>query len=98
MERDRFAEAFGHIAWYDGYNGWLWQISDRLKELKDGEFLPCPLSTDHWMTDRHALWIMLVSAFGNWGTSIRSGWIEQTKEAADFIDAATERFEEDTWA
>lgn len=89
---DRFSEAFGSIAWYNGHEEWLWQISDRLKELDDEKFLVNELPAEEWMTDRHALWMMLVSAFGDWGTSIRSGWIEKKKEAAAFIDEATERY------
>ena len=29
--------------------------------------------------------MLLVGMFGNWGTSINSGWIEKTKECAEFI-------------
>ena len=34
---DRFAEAFGNIAWYNGYDEWLWQMSDELKATKVNE-------------------------------------------------------------
>jgi hypothetical protein len=37
--------------------------------------------------------MMLVSEFGSWGTSIRSGWIENAQAAAAFIDKVTERNE-----
>lgn len=94
MTADRFSEAFSSIAWYNGHEEWLWEISDKLKEADDGQFFVCDLPTEEWMTDRHALWMMLVSAFGDWGTSIRSGWIEKKKEAAEFIDEATDRWGE----
>lgn len=91
MLKDRFEQAFSEIAWYNGHEEWLWEVSDRLRLVTH---LPVPLHTDEWMTDKHALWMMLVSAFGDWGTSIRSGWIDRTKMAADFIDTVTERHAE----
>ena len=93
MLKDRFEQAFSEIAWYNGHEEWLWELSNQLKEC-DGKFLSCPIPTEEWMTDKHALWMMLVSAFGDWGTSIRSGWIDRTKMAADFIDTVTERYAE----
>ena len=88
---DRFTEAFGSIAHYNGHNEWLWEIADQLAAHNDSNY-SCEIPTDEWMTDKHALWMMLVSAFGDWGTSIRFGWIEHTKAAAEFINEATERY------
>ena len=89
---DRFKEAFGNIACYNGHEEWLWELSDVLAAA--GGFVACPITEYEWLTDKHALWMMLVSAFGDWGTSIRSGWIEETKEAAEFINEATDRYAE----
>lgn len=89
---DRFKEAFGSIASYNGHEEWLWELSDELAATD--RFVSCPITDAEWLTDKHALWMMLVSAFGNWGTSIRSGWIEKTKEAAKFINDATDRYAE----
>jgi hypothetical protein len=91
---DRFAEAFGSIALYNGHEEWLWQIADKLREVAEDKSFSVEMTHEEWLTDRHALWMMLVSAFGDWGTSIRSGWIEQKKAAADFIDEATELYAE----
>lgn len=89
---DRFKEAFGNIASYNGHEEWLWEISDELADTD--RFVRCPITDAEWLTDKHALWMMLVSAFGNWGTSNRSGWIEKTEEAAEFINDATDRYAE----
>ena len=91
-EVDRFAQAFGDIASYNGHEEWLWRIADKLETIDTFQILPCPVPTEEWFTDKHALWMMLVSAFGNWGTSIRSGWIEEAEDAAKFINEATDRY------
>ena len=88
---DRFKEAFGSIAFYNGHEEWLWQLSD---ELAASDCVKCSITDAEWLTDKHALWMMLVSAFGDWGTSIRYGWIDRTEEAAQFINDATERYAE----
>jgi len=91
---DRLAEAFGSIAFYNGYEEWLWNLADNLATYDKDKNYPCPVPADEWCTDRHALWMMLVSAFGEWGTSIRSGWIEDKRAAAEFINEATDRYAE----
>ena len=88
---DRFKEAFGNIAFYNGQEEWLWELSD---ELAATDRFVSPITDAEWLTPKNALWMMLVSAFGNWGTSIRFGWIERTGEAAQFINDATERYAE----
>lgn len=91
---DRFAIVFGEISAYNDHEEWLWELADKLSELEAGKYFCCPITTEEWLTDKHALWMMLVSAYGNWGTSIRHGWIEKTAEAAKFINEATGRYAE----
>ena len=88
-----FEYAFSSIASYNGHEEWLWEIADALAADPDGYGF-CIRGTDWWFTDRHALWMMLVAAFGEWGTSIRSGWLEKHKEAAEFINRVTDRYAE----
>lgn len=40
------------------------------------------ISTGHY----NCIWQMLVEMFGDFGTSPRTGWIEQRKECADFLE------------
>lgn len=89
-ETDRFGEAIGNIAFYNGHNEWLWKIADEMNAMPEGKSYTYVF--DEWHTERHMLWMMLVSAFGDWGTSIRSGWIVNTKECAEFINKATGRY------
>lgn len=95
-ETDKLGEAIGNIAFYNGHNEWLWKIADEMSAMPEGKSYTYVF--DEWHTERHMLWMMLVSAFGDWGTSMRSGWIVNTKECAEFINKATGRYasEEDT--
>lgn len=90
-DRHTFQETFGSIAWYNGHIEWLQGLVDTLEKSGDG-FIAVVLPTDEWFTDRHALFMFLVGMFGDWGTSIRSGWIEDKKAAIEFIKGAIERF------
>lgn len=89
-------EALSTVAWYDGYTEWLWDIADKLQSIKDGEHL-CTWDvglddTEQWHTEKHVIWMLLVSAFGDWGTSVRSGWIDKPKECAEYINLFTDRY------
>ena len=39
-----------------------------------------------WQHRHTVIWQILVEMFGNCGTSPRTGWIEDTKECADFLE------------
>lgn len=89
-ETDKLGEAIGNIAFYNGHDEWLWKIADEMSATPKGKSYTYVF--DEWHTERHMLWMMLVSAFGDWGTSMRSGWIVNTKECAEFINKATGRY------
>ena len=92
-ERERTsADAFGDIAWYNGHMEWLETIRKEMMEC-DG-FYMCPVRPKEWNTDKHTLWMFLCGMFGNWGTSIRAGWIEEKEKAVAFIEKAIGKFEE----
>lgn len=42
---------------------------------------------EEWGTELHFLYMILVGMFGDWGTSIRSGWIEDIDECIEFVEA-----------
>ena len=88
---ERIKHSFGSIAFYNGHEEWLWKLADDLSSCNKG-FFECNIPVEEWNTDKHALWMFLVGIFGNWGTSIRSGWIEDTDAAADFINQSTDRY------
>ena len=77
--------AFECIVWYNCHYEWLEELADQLEATEPGQLFRNPLEVSEWHTEKHFVWMLLVGMFGNWGTSIRSGWIEQTTEAAEYI-------------
>lgn len=80
--------AFGCIASYDGHEAWLLNLADELEGYEGHYSNPIPPAM--WHSEPHVLWMLLVCFFGDWGTSVRSGWIEDTKGAAAFIRKAVD--------
>lgn len=86
------------IVWYNGHSEWLSELCEELKKLKEtGEKYinyPCPLEVAEWHTEKHAIWELLVGSFGDWGTSIRGGWIEDFDGCVEFIEYLIEEDEQ----
>ena len=93
--------ALENIIWYNGHYEWLKELRDELAKFSESNIakhrnFTCPIDTKDWYTDKHAVWMVLVGMFGDWGTSIRSGWIEKIPECIDFInDICKMSWEED---
>ena len=71
--------ALANIVYYQGYGEDLISLKEKLKShyernSEEKEPFYCP---DHYQYDIqfHIYWMILVGCFGEWGTSIRSGWI-----------------------
>ena len=95
MSKGDFGYAFGCIAFYNGHEEWLLKLAEELEKPRDKfNSFPNPFPDDKWHTEEHTLWMMLVGMFGSWGTSIRGGWIEDCKGAAEFIRANVKEVEE----
>lgn len=75
--------ALSSIVWYNGHEEWLINLADKLEVAKSN--YPNPIDVSEWHTEMHCIWMLLVGMFGDWGTSIRGGWIEKTKECAEYI-------------
>lgn len=71
------------IIWYNGHQEWLIDLANTLEAADT--FYPNPIDVSEWHTEKHCIWMLLVGMFGDWGTSIRAGWIEQTNECAEYI-------------
>ena len=82
MQSD-FIESLRCIVFYDGHKEWLLNLAEQLENTQS--IVPCPLDHSHWHSEEHVIWMILIGMFGDWGTSIRGGWIERNKEAAEFI-------------
>lgn len=79
--------ALENIVWYNGHYVWLKKLEEILEFNNTDGHISCPDFCEKWDTEEHCIWMLLVGMFGDWGTSIRSGWIERDKrkEAAQFI-------------
>lgn len=81
--RETMEYALECIVWYNCHYEWLEPLADELEKHGDHNY---PIPDDvRWHTEDHCIWMLLVGMFGDWGTSIRSGYIEETKECAKFI-------------
>lgn len=80
---ERMEYALECIISYNGHNGWLEELADEIEKAPD--IYKCPFDYREWHTEEHTIWMILVGMFGNWGTSIRGGWIEEKQECADYI-------------
>ena len=99
--QEKFFDTLHSIIWYDGHYEWLKAMRDDMEKLLNAgdKYVNYsnPFDTTEWHTEQHTIYMILVGMFGDWGTSIRSGWIEDIKDCIEFIDALDkESWEEDT--
>ena len=79
-------EALETIIWYDNHSEWLRELCGELeKTKKEGHCVYGIPDYIEWHTETHTIWMLLVGVFGDWGTSIRSGWIEDIDGCIEFI-------------
>lgn len=89
--RETFISTLQSIVFYNGHKEWLQEVVSLLKEcMQEDKYLSCLLNPDEWYTEKHMIWEILVGLFGDWGTSIRSGWIEDWQDCIDFINVLCE--------
>ena len=88
--------ALANIVYYQGYEEDLISLKDKLKShyeknSEEHDSFCCP---EHYQYDIqfHMYWMILVGCFGEWGVSIRSGWIwyENIPYAIRFIERLLE--------
>ena len=83
-DKTKLYEALENVIWYDGHYEWLKDLRNELENYDD-----CLYSIPEgmeWHTEQHCIWMLLVGMFGDWGTSIRTGWIEDFEGCIKFID------------
>lgn len=76
-----FEDAFFMSLFYNGYEDIVEELIDYLSSTKDDKPILRPAAIDELTIEDEIpielLWMILVIKFGNYGTSPRSGWIEQ---------------------
>lgn len=74
------------IVWYDGLEEWLEQFISELKNCENDRcFRPKQVLTANGQ--ERAIWEILVQLFGDWGSSVGSGWIEEKEECLEFLNS-----------
>lgn len=79
-------DALESIILYDGHYEWLKELRDDLVKHREDFSYTMPDNIE-WHTEEHTIWMLLVGMFGEWGTSIRSGWIQEIDDCVEFINA-----------
>lgn len=87
-------KSLASIAWYNGIGVELLNLSEDFRDLayenKKKMKRDNYIYNHNWNnSDLHFFWMLLVGQFGDWGTSINSGWVSHNKlnEAADWIQS-----------
>lgn len=82
-------EALKDIVWYDSHAEWLIKLRDDIEKAKKegAQVYGNPFEVEEWHSEKHTIWMLLVGMFGDWGTSIRGGWIDNFDGCIDFINA-----------
>lgn len=86
MKTPVIEEALRCIVWYDDHDKWLTELRDSLQKCPERENYMCPFESGVWHSEPHVIWMLLVGAFGAWGSSIRNGWIIDKEGCIAFID------------
>lgn len=65
--------AINSICWYNGYGAEILNLAEEIKKSAKTD------ESFHWKhkwdSEEHVMWMLIVGRFGDWGTSINSGWI-----------------------
>lgn len=71
------------VVWYHCHYEWLEKVADELEKSTKSYLIPSDVRGKD--TEENFIWMLLVGMFGNWGSSIGGGWIEKTRECAEYI-------------
>lgn len=83
-DKDRLYDALENVIWYNHHYEWLKDLRNKLEKCSDTTFsMPDGIE---WHTEYHCMWMLLVGMFGDWGSSIRGGWIDDFAGCIRFID------------
>ena len=78
---DDFLDALESVVWYNGYHDVVGGWKNLPRSGYRGWILP-PKNDEQ----SEVLWMIAVCLFGDYGTSPRSGWIENVEGFYEFID------------
>lgn len=88
IDTDELIEALDSVIWYNGHFDQIREWIDKLKATEEGKLCHCPDIDDHGL---EVFWMLCVLMFGNYGTSPRSGWIEDCTGCIEFLKTITKK-------
>lgn len=93
MEPEKLLDALDSVIWYNGQGDLVSRWKDISPDCNGYIFPPY----EDIRSDRalETIWMIAVWLFGNYGTSPRSGWIEDIEGFRQFIDIVTKSYKED---
>lgn len=94
---EAFIEALDSVTWYNGLAEEivLWKEPGYFDEFNDHLSWNWEKFMSFSLEDRYQLeviWMICVDLFGDYGTSPRSGWIEQKEAFYKFVDDITQTY------
>lgn len=90
--RDDLIKAIASVVWYDGIGEDILEWKKILPSVQTG----CVhRAYSYKNSSLQTIWMICVLLFGNYGTSPRSGWIEDVFEFHNFIDEITYIYREE---
>lgn len=87
IDTDELIEALDSIIWYNGYFNQIREWIDKLKATEEGKFFSRPDSNNDGGLE--VFWMLCTLMFGDYGTSPRSGWIENHTGCIEFLESVT---------
>lgn len=96
-EKDMFYNAMVDALWYNVGNEFVEDLCERYKNWNgaSGSFGISDIP-DEWYDNEclNQYWSMIVLAFGDYGTSPRSGWVPKSEKADKFFEDLSADFKE----
>lgn len=94
---EKLIDALDSVTWYNGYYGIIEQwINDLNNRSKDGYHYYLMPESSEQDGGLQVIWMLCVCMFGDYGTSPRSGWIEDLKGCHDFLVTITKTAKEES--
>ena len=99
LHKEDLIDALDSVTWYNG-------LAEEIVHWKDPGYFDESMHSLGWIWDRfndfplearaqlEIIWMICVVLFGDYGTSPRSGWIENIEAFYEFVDEITKTYRE----
>ena len=94
----KILSAIESVVWYNGLGEFIYPWKDKKPNDYSGYITPDYYDKGYdegLVTQLEVIWMIAVMLYGNYGTSPRSGWIEDIDGFKKFIDTITESYRQE---